>query len=222
VFGKKLLFLLFLSFINLFASSQLSEALKQKKIYPMGEKIYHKICKQDINLQKYSTLDELKTDIKKEKLCQQTKDKYFQALTLYLWDVKRVATTKSLPQTIKVTKDEKCPVCGMFVYKYPRWVAQIFYAEKHFSFDGVKDMMKYYSHHKQNISKILVTDYYSQKVIDAREAYYILGSDIYGPMGEELIPFKNRDEAKRFRLDHKGKKILKFDDAIIEEVYKLD
>ena len=33
----------------------------------------------------------------------------------------------------------------MFVYKYPRWVAQIHIDNKtHLSFDGVKDMMKYY------------------------------------------------------------------------------
>ena len=188
----------------------------------MGEKIYNQICKQDIDLQKYSTIGELKTAIKKEKLCEQTKDKYFQALTLYLWDVKRVSIKKDLAQTIKVTNDEKCPICGMFVYKYPRWAAQIFYGDKHLSFDGVKDMMKYYFEHQKNISKILVTDYYSQKAIDARKAYYVLGSDIYGPMGEELIPFLKIDEAKRFRLDHKGKKILKFADTTIEEVYKLD
>ena len=91
----------------------------------------------------------------------------------------------------------------MFTYKYPKWAAQIFYKhgdhEHHYSFDGVKDMMKFYFDpmewgkyemaKKESISKILVTDYYSQKAIDAKVSYFVIGSDVYGPMGNELIPF---------------------------------
>jgi len=38
-------------------------------------------------------------------------------------------------------------------------------------------------------------------------------------MGEELIPFKNEDEAKKFMLDHFGKKLLKFSE-IKENFFK--
>ena len=31
-----------------------------------------------------------------------------------------------------------------------------------------------------------------------QKAFYVIGSNVYGPMGEELIPFKNEDEAKKF------------------------
>ena len=217
-----LILLLFQSASILSSSTKFTQAVKEKKIYPMGKKVYEKMCSHNIELDKYFTLDELKSSVKNEKLCKPLKAKYLEALSIYLWDIKRVLKPENISEVIKVTKDEKCPVCGMFVYKYPRWVAQIFYSKKHLSFDGVKDMMKYYFNHKKSISKILVTDYYSQKVIDARKAYYVLGSDIYGPMGEELIPFIKIDEAKRFRLDHKGKKILKFNDIIVGEVHKLD
>jgi nitrous oxide reductase accessory protein NosL len=33
-------------------------------------------------------------------------------------------------------------------------------------------------------------------------AYYVLGSDIYGPMGRELIPFEKEADAKEFIKDH--------------------
>jgi nitrous oxide reductase accessory protein NosL len=46
--------------------------------------------------------------------------------------------------------------------------------------------------------------------IDGTKAYYVIGSDTYGPMGHELIPFKDLSDAKNFLKDHKGKKILKF------------
>jgi nitrous oxide reductase accessory protein NosL len=195
---------------------------KTKKIYPMGKKIYNKLCSKDIELSDYLEINELKADLKLNKLCKSMKEKQLQAVALYLWEVKRFGDLDSIKGTIKVTKDEKCPICGMFVYKYPRWAAQLFYGEKHLSFDGVKDMMKYYFEHKDAISKILVTDYYSQKAIDAQDAYFVIGSDVYGPMGDELIPFKKLDDAKVFMLDHKAKEILKFKDITSDAVYKLD
>jgi nitrous oxide reductase accessory protein NosL len=75
---------------------------------------------------------------------------------------------------------------------------------------------------KKNITKMLVTDYYSQKAIDARDAYFVIGSDIYGPMGNELIPFESEADAKSFYMDHRGTKVLKFDEIVQKEVYKLD
>jgi nitrous oxide reductase accessory protein NosL len=68
----------------------------------------------------------------------------------------------------------------------------------------------------------LVTDYYSQKAIDGTKAFYVIRSDIYGPMGHEFIPFLNYEEALSFKQDHKGTRILKFKDIEEELVYRLD
>ena len=38
-------------------------------------------------------------------------------------------------------------------------------------------------------------------------------------MGEELIPFKNENEAKKFNEDHFGKKILKFEEVKKEMLF---
>ena len=205
---------------------------KKKKIYPMGKKIFDKKCDKTINLNDYLEINDLKASIKEKNLCKELKnEKQFQAVALYLWEVKRFGDAKD-KDIIKVEKNEKCPVCGMFIYKYPRWAAQIFYKDSHLSFDGVKDMMKFYfnpakwgedkNHTKKQISKMVVTDYYSQKAIDSKSAFYVIGSDVYGPMGHELIPFDNLESAKRFKIDHKGKKIIKFKDIVEKELYKLD
>ncbi len=195
---------------------------KEKKIYPMGKKIFTKMCNQNIDPTDYIEINELKSDIVKNKLCRPLKEKQLQAMALYLWEVKRFGDLESIKGTIHVTKDEKCPICGMFVYKYPKWAAQIFYGDKHLSFDGVKDLMKYYFDNKDGISKILVTDYYSQKAIDATKAYFVIGSDTYGPMGNELIPFLDENDAKTFYMDHRGTQVIKFEDIKEDEVYKLD
>ncbi|EQB40697.1 hypothetical protein M947_00160 [Sulfurimonas hongkongensis] len=207
---------------SLKSDNALTQSKKEKKVYAMGEKIYKKMCSKDIDETDYIEINELKADIKNSKLCKPMDEKKLQALALYLWEIKRFGDLKSIEGKIEVTEDEKCPICGMFVYKYPKWAAQIFYADKHYSFDGVKDLMKYYFLNKDGISKILVTDYYSQKAIEARESFFVVGSDVYGPMGDELIPFAKLEDAKTFSLDHKGKKILKFDEIDELVIRKLD
>jgi len=214
---------------------------KRMKVYPMGKKIFKTMCNQDIDPTKYIEINDLKADIKHNKLCKRSKgrdikENQLQVVSIYLWEVKRFGDGKLNSQRVQVKKDEKCPVCGMFTYKYPRWAAQIFYAndkhKHHFSFDGVKDMMKFYFDankwgnypiaKKENITKILVTDYYTQKAIDGTKAFYVVRSDIYGPMGHELIPFASLSNAKVFKHDHLAKQIIEFKDIIESEVYKLD
>ncbi len=200
---------------------------KEKKMYPMGKKLFEKKCQESINPMDYVEINQLKSAIVSNKLCQPLKEKQLQAVTLYLWDVKRVKGADEHLKKIVVNKDEKCPVCGMFAYKFPKWVAQIFYkngqTEQHYSFDGVKDLMKFYfDAKKENITEILVSDYYSQKAIDGQKAFYVIGSDVSGPMGNELIPFEKEADAKTFLHDHNGKSVVTFDKITKEDVFKLD
>jgi nitrous oxide reductase accessory protein NosL len=126
---------------------------------------------------------------------------------------------------------DKCPVCGMFVAKYPDFVAVVSYKDNtHAFFDGVKDMMKYYfnlrkyspSKKHEDILQIHVTDYYGLTLIDGSKAYYVLGSDVYGPMGREFIPFNSEADAEEFLRDHKGKTVLRFQDINLDLVMQLD
>ncbi len=129
------------------------------------------------------------------------------------------------------TAGDKCPVCGMFVAKYPDFLTHIVFKDgSHVFFDGVKDMMKYYfdlakynpSKQATDIAAILVTDYYSLKLTDGLKAYYVFGSNVYGPMGKELVPFIGEPEAKEFMKDHAGKSIYRFNDINIHLIKTLD
>ena len=64
-----------------------------------------------------------------------------------------------------------------------------------------------------DVRAITVTDYYAVKPLDAKEAFFVVGSDVFGPMGKELVPFGKRTEAEEFLRDHRGKKVLRFDDV---------
>ena len=129
------------------------------------------------------------------------------------------------------TKKDKCPVCGMFVYKYPDWIASVTFKDKSvFFFDGAKDMFKYlfalekYNPGKktENIDSIHVTEYYNMERINALDAFYVIGSDVYGPMGKELIPFLSEEDAGQFSADHGGKRILKYQEINPAIIQRLD
>jgi len=126
---------------------------------------------------------------------------------------------------------DTCPVCGMFVAKYPAWVATVLYRDGHaHHFDGAKDLFKYLfdlaqwapGHRIEDIRAIGVTEYYDLRLIDAREAFFVIGSDVLGPMGHELIPLQTREEAEEFLRDHQGRAILRFDQVDTELPGKLD
>ena len=126
---------------------------------------------------------------------------------------------------VAVPKDAKCPVCGMFVAKFPDWSASIVYkGGTKIYFDGPKDLLKYYFNPKKydqakkraDIAFIGVKDYYSLAVIDGRQAYFVLGSNVYGPMGMEPIPFAKKGDAAGFQMDHQGRRPIRFDEITPE------
>ncbi len=132
---------------------------------------------------------------------------------------------------VDVKKTDKCPVCGMFVARYPDFIAQVIFEDGSYAvFDGAKDMFKYifnlsrYNPGKNSldIAAIYVTDYYSLDPIDGWKAGYVTGSDVYGPMGHELIPFAKDEDAREFMVDHAGKSLLKFESITQEVVRSLD
>lgn len=129
----------------------------------------------------------------------------------------------------QIHKDTRCPVCGMFVAKYQEWLVQLSMSDGSIeTFDGVKDMMAYHFSPHQfgggdgvTVVAVSIRDYYSQEWSDGREAMYVLGSDVYGPMGHELVPFASRAGAENFLKDHHGKQIVSFTEITPELIESL-
>src|SRR5450631_2320653 len=125
----------------------------------------------------------------------------------------------------------KCPVCGMFVAKYPDWTATARLKDGTTQyFDGPKDLLSFYldpagftpGTRQADISVLAVKEYYSLELIDPRSAYFVVGSDVHGPMGSELIPFKTEKDAASFKADHKGKRIIRFKEITRQLIHNLN
>ena len=227
---KVVAMLLFKSFVivtiffttALFSYPDYSDTIKEKKIYPLGKKVFEKRCSH-LDVGASDSYKSLQKMIANSKECKRLPKKYQEALALYLWDVKRIAKRDKAYPKLTVSHKDKCPVCGMFLYKYPRWVSMIEYNNgKKLYFDGLKDLFKYYFQHPKGIKEMYGQEYYTQKTIPLKEAYFVIGSDVYGPMGNEFIALKDKKSARNFLLDHRGKKIVRFKEITKEMVYKLD
>jgi copper chaperone NosL len=149
-------------------------------------------------------------------------------ILLLAWQT--LALSAAEPQPRKPGAVDKCPVCGMFVAKYPDFAAQIQFRDgKVAHFDGAKDLFKYYLNQGRynpnskpvDIAALYVTDYYSLAPVKGFTAFFVSGSDVYGPMGRELVPFAREKDAREFKKDHKGRATLTFKEvtpAIIKEL----
>ncbi|MCK9337311.1 MAG: nitrous oxide reductase accessory protein NosL [Arcobacteraceae bacterium] len=200
---------------------------KDSNFLKRGENIHQRVCKQ-IDPTKYTTFNDLKNAVNKD--CPKLKDDDSVSLLGYLWNSKDgMVNAKADP--LIVPKDTKCPVCGMFVAKYPKWAAYTKLSDgKEFFYDGSKDMFKFifeaksYHHNytKDDFAIILVSDYYTLNKIDAKKAFFVIGASVYGPMGKELIPFSTKEDAVAFSKSYSGKQILTFNEITPEIVFGLD
>lgn len=144
-------------------------------------------------------------------------NRFFLFLTVFLVLLTACTSKKKTPPS-----EHRCANCNMIVEKYPNWIEKVVVsATDTLYFDGPRCMFKILLESPKEIQTVLVKDYYSLKYIDGRNAFYVTGSDILGPMGNELIPFENEQAAREFLNEHKGKQIIRFNDVDLKLVMKL-
>lgn len=219
--------LLTLLLLGLAQAESLSPA-KYANLVQKGENVASKLCDETkLSAIKAVNLSDIYQQIEQTNPCIALNARNKEALAYFLLAGQSVKPEAAKEQ-IEVPKEAKCPVCGMFVSKYPKWVALIEVESKKHYFDGVKDMMKFYifdidfPYDRSKISNISVTDFYTLHAIDAKKAFYVIGSDLFGPMGNELIPFLTKEAALNFMNDHNGEKIITFDEITPKLVMSLD
>lgn len=136
---------------------------------------------------------------------------------LFMMTTVAQAAENYTPQAI--AKTERCPVCGMYPANFPQWHAQIVFKDgDHSSFDSAADMFRFLGnmakydkkHSATDIGKIFVPAYDKGNWLDAKQAFFLAGSKIEGPMGSDLPAFASKAEAIRFS-QKAGGKVLGFE-----------
>jgi nitrous oxide reductase accessory protein NosL len=146
-----------------------------------------------------------------------------------------------LPNHAKVNISATCPVCGMkvggelsggvtYAYRDGQLVgfagvsAAVFKDGHTVGFEGARCLFIYNTIPKRfgidvtNITNSYVTDFKSGRMIDTKGAHLVLGTGVNGPMGHDLIPFSSKEEAEKFKMEYKGKRIVDLSTIVHEDV----
>jgi len=118
-----------------------------------------------------------------------------------------------VPPPMDIPADVTCGKCGMYPAKYPQWQSQIIFNDGSMtSFDGCKCMFNFLygmekfdkTHSRDDVSVAWVKDFNSGTWINAVDAYFVVGSNMMGPMGKELVPFADQASAMKFHREQGG------------------
>ena len=149
---------------------------------------------------------------------------------VFIFAIPTATTVKGLDVPLHPGEKDRCPVCGMIVAPYPDWIGQVRHDDgATVFFDGCKDLFKYLlsvdryapERDRKSVASVFVTNYYDGETIAARNAFFVVGSNVMGPMGPELVPHRTEDAAGDFLRDHEGLRILRFDEiteAVLREL----
>ena len=121
-------------------------------------------------------------------------------------------------------KDTTCLVRHFKVYKDPKWVAKIELKNgKKVFFSSPKSMFEFYFQpgkwydigvkSEDDFKDILVTDFETLKPVKAKGAFFVYGTNVTGPAGDDLVAFDSYAAAEEFSKKHNGKRIMGFRDV---------
>lgn len=149
------------------------------------------------------------------------------AMTAATWMTASWAHAQSvdLPDGSKLDLSISCPVCGMKVATSSQGPAAVVFNDgKVVGFDGTGDFFRYlldpakYGFVSGNIKHLYVTEHGTKKFLDAKNAFYVTGSDVIGGMGPEVVAFSKKEDAEKFKSDHHGGKVVGYSEVTLDDL----
>jgi len=157
----------------------------------------------------------------------------FKTLTALFFTVTLAACTddasqqETIHQAVAMESSDECHLCGMLITHFDGPKGEVFRKEQGdtvFKFCSTRDMFSYYldPENKRNVSQMLVHDMSKmpwgsnsiddKHFIDAKIAWFVVGSEKTGAMGKTLASFSLETDAQAFAKEFGGK-VLQFKDV---------
>ncbi len=136
---------------------------------------------------------------------------------------------KMLHQAVKIESSDECHLCGMMITEFPGPKGEVYRKEDSSvkKFCSTRDMLSYYldPENKRNVSQLFVHDMSKMPwgkindsyFIDAKKAWFVVGSSKMGAMGKTLASFSKKDDAQAFAKEFGGK-VLAFKQITLENL----
>ncbi len=111
---------------------------------------------------------------------------------------------------LHISATDRCPVCAMRPFKYPRFASAIQIQDgTTFYFCSAGCMLKawlrpdvFLQAAPEALKTPVAQDYFTGQPVDARTVHWIAGSDVIGPMGPALVPLQQSTHVDAFRRRH--------------------
>ena len=119
-------------------------------------------------------------------------------------------------------QNQRDPVYKLLLKKYPKFEAEMKLKNgKTLRFVSVKALMNFYYHPEKfpgygvspdgkEIAGLYVHDYLDGEALPAEKAWYVFGSRLTGPHGDDLIPFGSKTRAELFVKRYGGTRIMDY------------
>ncbi len=154
------------------------------------------------------------------------------------------------PEPVGLDQSDQCEVCGMVIPNHPGPSAEIFYADEQpsghenparfcstweaFQYDFERQdrgwtREAFYATDYSAVDYDLTTDGGdvlisthpgAEAFVDATTVTFVVGSEVKGSMGQDLIGFSGADDAEAFQSEHGGD-LLAFDDVTRDTIAQL-
>ena len=133
-----------------------------------------------------------------------------------------LGASEAKPHVFVKLPNDLDPVYHLKIDKYPKFEADIVFKDgRTLRFCCVKSMMNYFYRPMyfpefgtkpdgSDIAKMVVRDYIDGTKVDATKAWYVFGSRVNGPHGDDLIPFASKAKAELFVKRYGGSRIMSF------------
>lgn len=130
-----------------------------------------------------------------------------------------------------VPAEARCPVCGMYPARYPRWAAQLIFKDgKALFFDSplelfrfLLDMGHYHdAHGPDDVARAYVSDAGDGRWISIVEAHFVEGSELLGPMHSADLPAFAELEAAEAFVAERGGRLVRVEQVTLDLLHALE
>lgn len=110
-------------------------------------------------------------------------------------------------------KEPRCKNCGMRIDPTSQWRAELVTADgTTTSFDSPRCALQAWRSGKSQATSLRVQDYYDRQMRDGNDVRFVIGGDVVGPMGPDLVPV-DLTRVPKFIQDHAGESALRLDEV---------
>jgi len=115
-------------------------------------------------------------------------------------------------------KRQDCYVCGMWINQHMKTRHVVFMKDhKSHEFCSFACLVRFVKENGSRVKRILAADFDTEKLIDAKKAFYVEGGDIPGVMSAVgRFAFATKEETEEFRKAHGGTSVS-FDEAFAHQ-----